>query len=300
MMNKIIYKAVNIINTLLRKLEIIIAVCVLVSAFGRIFKNELINKFLDFFVILPVILLMIWFVCASFLGTREIIILPPKIKKQLKDVNFSNSEKDKYKLVFVFVTLLYAIIMYSNYKGNIFIGGYPDAERHVYIAATVVYALCCLYTLNATNTVMPNVELILEKNLGLKKVGTGLYCKELLFAGISYYFRYYTSEKLITPFPYVDRRRTRTWRYRRRKIKISYSTLSSEVIFPESVESAIQQNIDKISEIYKFLIIEIDKRENEIIVRMKNRTAYYTESTSAKYIITLLISMVNVAEQIIL
>lgn len=289
-------KLVNIINLLLRNLEIIFGICSLIIACGRIINNDLIYKFLDFFGILPVVLLIIWFVWTLFCGRREIIILPSKTKKQLKGVNFNNSEKDKYKLVFIFITLLYAFVMYSNHKGNIFIGGYQDAEKDIYIAATLVYTFCAIFTIIATNTVMPNVEMILEKNLGLKKVRNDLYCKELPSAGISYYFRYDTFEVSRPALPYVERRTI----IFRKKIELECTILSAEAIFPESMENAIRQNIDKISEIYDFLIIEINKRENTIILRMKNRSAYYTQTASARYIITLIISMVNAAEQTIL
>ena len=73
---------INMINTFLRNLEKLLGLCISIIFLCRIINTHATNIFLDFFVIVAVVVFLIWGIWAMFFGGREILILPPKLEKK--------------------------------------------------------------------------------------------------------------------------------------------------------------------------------------------------------------------------
>lgn len=120
------------INTFLRNLEKLLGLCISIIFLCRIINTHATNIFLDFFVIVAVVVFLIWGIWAMFFGGREILILPPKLEKQIKKINLSTVKRKVYYAIGLILTIIYIIFIVSVHKRIYLFNAYIERLCYIY------------------------------------------------------------------------------------------------------------------------------------------------------------------------
>lgn len=119
----------------------------------------------------------------------------------------------------------------------------------------------------------------------VKNSQTNQYYKASTNTDFAYYFSYEIAKRQKNPFLMASNK------------SFEYHSIIGQIIFDDYVQPTFSQNFKKVLEEYDYLIITPEVIDNKIVVKMTNKLGYL-ETASAKYVISLIVSMINVAEQL--